>query len=319
MSLSSVWNYQVLTILIFLSTSYPVLSEINSLDLADYTLSGTYDLPPGDFSSNPSIINAHEASAVTYNWDTDTLFVVGDEGGAIVEVDKQGNKLSQMVIIGFNDPEGLTYVGDGRLVIVEERNRDAYQFPYTAASFIFKSGLTAVDLGTFVNNIGVEGISYDPRDGSFITVKEKSPQEVNINSLDFTTGSASISALFTPTLGVADIADVQILATVNSLIGSAEEDNLLLFSQESSVLLEVDRAGNVLSQFDFTSIDSTAEGVTIDQDGVIYVVAENGVDPQLYVLTPPAPQQAVPMLPMWSVIVLLSFFVLQIRHVKKTY
>lgn len=231
----------------------------------------TYLLPPGDFSVNPAIINAHEASAVTYNWDTNSLFVVGDEGGAIVEISLSGVELSQMAILGFNDPEGLTYIGNGKFVIVEERNRDVYEISYAAGTFIFKNSANAIDLGSFVDNIGLEGISYDPRDGTFITVKEKSPQEVNINTLNFSSHTATISSLFSPALGVADLADVQVLSTVPSLAGTADEDNLLLFSQESSMLLKVDRTGGVLGQFDFSGLASSAEGVTVDSEGNIYV------------------------------------------------
>jgi len=263
-------------------------TAIDEIDLSTYELTATYFLPPGDFTTNPAIINAHEASAVTYNWDTDTLFVIGDEGGEIVEVSKEGVELSQMIVIGFNDPEGLTYIGNGKLVLVEERNRDAYEVSYNPGGFLLKNAADAIDLGTFVDNIGLEGISYDPRDGTFITVKEKTPQEVNVNTLDFTTNTAVITPLFVPALGVADIADVAVLATVPSLAGKPDEDHLLIFSQESEVLLEVDRAGNVLGQFDFSAYADSAEGVTIDPEGNIYIVAENGADPQLFVLSPPA-------------------------------
>jgi hypothetical protein len=45
----------------------------------------------------------------------------------------------------------------------------------------------------------------------------------------------------------------------------------------------VSPAGAVLSSFDFALLSSSAEGVTIDTDGVIYVVDEG---PNLFVLAP---------------------------------
>lgn len=281
----------------------PLAAQANDIDLSTYQLTASYALPRGDFSTNPAVINAHEVSAITYNWDTQTLFVVGDEGGHITEVSLDGVPLSKMAILGFNDPEGLTYVGNGQLMLVEERNRDVYRVTYASGGFVFKTSLTAIDLGTFVDNIGLEGISYDPRDGSFVTVKEKTPQEVNANQLDFTAFTATTSPIFTPNLGVADIADVQVLSTVPSLAGSAEADHLLLVSQESRVLLEVDRAGNVLGQFSLSGLPDSVEGVTIDPDGNIYLVAENGSDPMMYVLSPPpapASTQTVPFAPWWA-------------------
>lgn len=79
------------------------------------------------------------------------------------------------------------------------------------------------------------------------------------------------------------------LATV-AAPGSPDANNLLIFSQESARLLEVDRTGSVLSMFDFGGISSSAEGVTIDANGTIYIVDEG---PNLYVLTPaPVPLPA---------------------------
>lgn len=253
-------------------------AAVVAVDLSNYVHSATYALPTA---------TASEASAVTYNWDTDTLFVLGDEGEYLVEVSKTGQQISSMRLSGFNDTEGLTYIGNSRFAVVEERLRDAYLVEYVPGGNAPHSlALRSVDLGTTVGNIGLEGISYDPRDGSFITVKEIGPQQVNRNVIDFDAGTASISSVFTPNLGVIDLSDVQVLSTVPSLAGTADEDNLLIISQESARLLEVDRFGNVLSQFDFRGLSSSAEGVTIDYDGIIYVVAENGSNPLLYVLTP---------------------------------
>ncbi len=74
---------------------------------------------------------AQEISAVTYNWDTDTLFVVGDGGTSIVQVTKTGQLIDSMTLApgsspqgtDFYDTEGLTYVGGGKFVVIEERDR----------------------------------------------------------------------------------------------------------------------------------------------------------------------------------------------------
>ena len=50
---------------------------------------GRYDLPEPTRTTPPAnSLLAQEASAVTYNPDTDTLFVVGDSGTSIVQVAK---------------------------------------------------------------------------------------------------------------------------------------------------------------------------------------------------------------------------------------
>lgn len=250
---------------------------ITSLDLANYQLVGTYSLPA---------VAASEASAVTYNWSTDTLFVLGDEGDALVEVSKTGVELSVMNLSGFDDTEGVTYVGGNKFVLLEERIQDAYELTYAGGGSASRPSLPTVSLGDTVGNIGLEGISYDPPTGKFMLVKEKTPQRVIEASIDFVGGTGVVSDLFAPALGVSDLSDIQVLSTVPSLAGTPDGDNLLIYSQESSRLLEVSRSGTILSQFDFSGIAGNAEGVTIDSDGVIYIVGE---DPALYVLAIPEP------------------------------
>ncbi len=247
-----------------------------AFDLSAYSLTGTFVLPS---------VSAAEASAVTYNWDRDSLFVLGDEGDALVEVSKTGVQLGIMTLTGFDDTEGLTYIGNGEFVLTEERLRDAYRVSYTAGGSVSRAAALNVDLGSTVGNIGIEGISYDPRNGRFVTVKERSPQAVDEHTITFgAPGAATTTALFTPALGVLDLSDIQVLATVPGLLGGMDEDHLLIYSQESALLLEVNRSGAILSSFDFAALASDAEGVTIDFDGNIYVVAETG--PTLFVLSP---------------------------------
>ena len=242
----------------------------SALSLADYQLTGTFALPA---------VAASEASAVTYNWDTGTLFVLGDEGLALVEVDANGNQLSSMQLTGFVDTEGLAYVGGGQFVITEERERDAYRLSYSAGGSAARSTLASADLGTTIGNIGIEGIAFDARDGSFVLVKEKTPQEVTLANITFgTPGSATLTGLGVPSPAVLDLSDVSVLSGVTALAGTAGADDLLVYSQESRVLLQVTRTGTVLSSFDFSALSLNAEGVTILPDGTIYVVAETSTE-----------------------------------------
>jgi uncharacterized protein YjiK len=249
-------------------------AQVTSVNLAEYTMTAVVDLPAAQ---------ASEASAVAFNWDTGTLFILGDEGDAIAEVTAAGALVSSMALTGFDDTEGLTYTGNGTFVLVEERLQAAYRFVYTPGASIDRSALPSASLGATVGNVGLEGIAYDPRTGAFIVVKEKTPQLVRQATIDFAAASAVVTDLFTPALGVLDLSDVAVLATVPTLAGTPDQDNLLIFSQESALLLEVSRSGEVLGQFNFAPYSTSAEGVTIDANGVIYICDET---PRLFVLTP---------------------------------
>jgi hypothetical protein len=175
-------------------------SPLTTLDLSVYVRIGRFDLPEPTRTTPPAnSLLAQEVSAVTYDWDTDTLFVVGDGGTSVVQVSKTGQLIDSMTLApggspqntDFYDPEGLTYVGGGRFVMVEERDRQAVLFTYAAGTTLTRSGAQTVKLGTFVDNIGIEGISYDPQTGGFIAVKETQPEGIFQTDINFVLGTAT--------------------------------------------------------------------------------------------------------------------------------
>jgi uncharacterized protein YjiK len=223
-----------------------------------------------------------------------------------------------------HDTEGLTYMGAGVLVVGEERLQDAYKFSYNASGTAVLANSFASMSNTVVGNSGMEGISYDARNGgSFVTVKQDTPEGISAGTLTFAAatgglpttlpkhgvsptggGTSTVSPLFDPTLmNLLSLSDVQTLSSVDSFAGTAAADHLLVLSLGSRRLIEVDRAGNIISSFDLSGVlaHNGIEGVTVDENGVIYLVAEqiqdgsNGLDlnpkSQLIVLTPvPEPE-----------------------------
>ena len=260
-------------VLILASFSASAGAGITSFDLSRYRVAGVYNLPS----------TAVEASAIAINPATGTLLILEDEGTLIIETTLTGVLVGSMSLTGFADTEGLTHVGSGQFVLAEERLQDLFLFTYVRGGSVSRASLQSVSLGPTIGNEGVEGVSFDPRDGSFVWIKEKLPMGVSRAAVNFTTSAATSTALFTPALGVSDLADVQALAIVTSLASTADHDNLLLVSQESARLVESTRAGIALSQFDLSGMFAKAEGVTIDQDGTIYVVDETA---RLMVLKP---------------------------------
>lgn len=298
------------------AATLPFAAPVTSVDLSTYTRIGRYDLPePTRTAHPPNNLLAQEASAVTYNWDTDTLFVVGDGGTAVVQVTKTGRLIDTMTLApgaspqgtDFYDPEGIAYVGGGKFVLVEERDRQANLFTYAAGGILRKTDVQTVKLGTTIGNIGLEGLSYDPLTSGFIFVKEADPQSIFQTGIDFvaktaTNGSPTATGstnLFNPALAnLADFSDVFALSNLPSLTGQPDFSHLLILSQESGQIVNVDRAGNIASTLTLVSdpgnplsiADQTHEGLTMDRDGNLYVVSENGggdIDhPQLWVYAP---------------------------------
>ena len=299
------------------------INPATTVDLSTYVRVGRYDLPEPTRTTAPTnSLLAQEVSAVTYNWDTDTLFVVGDGGTSVVQVSKTGQLINSMTLApggspqgtDFYDPEGLTYVGNGKFVLVEERDRQASLFTYTPGTTLTKANAQVVKLGTTIGNVGMEGISWDPQSGGFIGVKEKEPAGIFQTTIDFAAGTASNGSpttvnsinLFDPALvNLLDFADVYALSNLSSLNGQPDYSRLLVLSQESGKVVSIDRSGNISSSLKIISdpgnplsvVDQGHEGLTMDKNGYLYVVSENGGGginyPQLWVYAPSTvPNQA---------------------------
>ena len=268
-------------------------AHAQSLDLSHYEVSFAKAIP-----------SVPEAGAITYNWDRNSLMIIGDEGQA--DEYALDGKIYPGVsdYLGgsyFDDPEGITYIGGGRYVIAQERNTRIaavgtavlsesdgltryYFLPPDAAHTYTVSG------GANWSNQGLEGISYDPITGGFFGVKENNPQGVFFISKDFDVANSpgTTTPLFDPALlGLNTISDIKTLSTVNAFKGTDFVENLLILSATSKMLLEVTRSGQIVSSFDLSAIlgetgftVSTIEGVTFDNDGNIYLAAELGSGPR---------------------------------------
>jgi uncharacterized protein YjiK len=275
-------------------------AAIGSINLGAYQVTGNYAL---DALNDMGL----EASAVTYARDRSSLFFVGDEGMGVVEISLTGQTIGSMAFdwtgtgSSNNDSEGLSYLGNGKLVVVDERPQIAYQFDYAAGGSVTLNNQPWVAITgstASVGNKGTEGISLDPRDGRFFTVKQDDPAQLRVSTLNFAVGggTATTSTLFSGAstlFGLNSLSDVQTLSPVDALAGEAAAGNLLILSLDSRKLIEIDAAGNTLSQFDLAGVTPQAiEGVTVDHLGNIYLVAEDSGTPnsRLFVLSAPVPE-----------------------------
>ena len=292
----------LLATLVAAACSASAHADIASIRLGSYTLTGNFAL---ETLNDVGL----EASGVTYARDRGSLFYVGDEGLGVVEISRTGQTLGTMAFdwtgtgSSNNDAEGLTYLGNGSLVVVDERPQIAYSFTYSNGGSIALNGAPKVAITgstASVGNVGTEGISVDPRNGNFYTVKQDDPAQLRVSTLNFAIGggTATTSTLFSGSsslFGLNSVSDVQTLSPVDALAGTSAADNLLVLSLDSRKLVEIDSSGTVLSFFDLAGVTTQAiEGVTVDELGRIYLVAEDSGTPssRLFVLTPvplPAP------------------------------
>ncbi len=289
-----------------MATATVTVRAADSINLGSYSVSGIFSLD--SLNGTDGGISGLEASGVAYARDRGTLFFVGDEGTGVVEISKTGQTQSYMNFDWTgtgstnHDAEGITYVGGGQFVVAEERLQNLYKFTYAASGTALLGNAPFVSVGPTIGNTGIEGVSYDPRNGNYVTAKQDNPVELRIfNSLSFSTTAgpdATPDKLFSGAsslFGLDSLSDVQTLAPIDALAGTGAADNLLLLSLDSRELIEITRGGEIKSSFDLSNIlpDNAIEGVTVDENGVIYLVAEGtgggaGLS-QLIILTVPEP------------------------------
>lgn len=216
-----------------------------------------------------------ETSGLTWNAATGTLFTVTGQNPQLVEFSPGGVVLRRIALTGFSDPEAVEALDDGQLGIVDERRR-------LVAVFRLGSGVESLDLDDLATydlgfddagNKGFEGLAWNPHTRRMLLAKERDPQGLFELPFSGEEGAAgALEALPDQPLLVRDISSVAI---------DPRTGHTLMLSDESRLLVELDLQGtprSFISLFDglnglVEGIDQ-AEGVAMDGEGNIYVVAE---------------------------------------------
>lgn len=216
-----------------------------------------------------------ETSDLAYNPITGTLFTVTGKKPMLVELSREGEVLRRINLKGFANPEGVAVLENGNIAITDERRRNLSIFelnPLTRELNL--ADMQPFDLGfPGSGNKGFEGIAWDQAQGRLLLGKERDPTAMFSLSSD---GSQQLGSALQPLpdygLGLRNLSAL----SVDPLTG-----HILVLSAQSNLLLELDEHGQPQS---FISLLGgmnglnkripRAEGVAMDEDGVIYMVSE---------------------------------------------
>ncbi|MCK3837464.1 MULTISPECIES: SdiA-regulated domain-containing protein [Pseudomonas] len=214
-----------------------------------------------------------EASDLSYNPQTKTLFSVMGKNPFLVELSLQGDVLRKMPLNGWNNPEGVTVMENGSMAVVDERDHTVTVVKVDAGTTALnKADFPSHDLGPSKDqNKAFEAIAWDKRNQQLVLGEERPP------------------ALFTwKSDGNTLIGDKQKLASteldvrnLSALSIDPRTGHLLVLSADSHLLLELDETGEQVSFMTllggFNGLKDTiprAEGVTLDESGNLYMVSE---------------------------------------------
>ena len=215
-----------------------------------------------------------EASDLSYNPQTKTLFSVMGKNPFLVELTLQGDVLRKMPLVGWSNPEGLTVMENGLMAIVDERQHmlsivkvDADTRELNIADF------PKYDLGPSKDqNKAFEAITWDARNQQLLLGEERPPALFTWKSDGSQTLKGDKQKLASDEL---DIRNLSALAI------DPRTQHTLVLSADSHLLLELDEKGEQVSFMTllggFNGLKNTiprAEGVTMDEAGTLYMVSE---------------------------------------------
>ncbi len=215
-----------------------------------------------------------EASDVSYNPHSKTLFSVMGKNPFLVELSLQGDVLRKMPLNGWNNPEAVTVMENGLIAVVDERQHSLTIVRIDAGTTALnKADFPSYDLGPSKDqNKAFEAVAWDPRNQQLVLGEERPPALFTWKSDGSQTLVGAKQKLSSNELDVRNL---------SALAVDPRTGHLLVLSADSHLLLELDEHGKQVSFMTllggFNGLKSTiprAEGVTMDDEGNLYMVSE---------------------------------------------
>jgi len=222
-----------------------------------------------------------DLSGITFNWDTDSLFAVIDESPVIFELSRQGVLLRKIKLKGFEDLEGICYLGKGKIAVVEERRRCIVFIAIDPSTDTIekKNQKIISPMPGEYDNRGFEGIACDIENGNIYVAKERRPRKIiKISGIKF-------EPLELNRIEISNLWDTEPtglkMRDFSGLHFDTATGHLLILSDESRVLAEITPRGVKVGILNLGKGDAglsagipKPEGVTMDRNGTIFIASE---------------------------------------------
>jgi uncharacterized protein YjiK len=216
-----------------------------------------------------------EASDLSYDPSSKTLYSVMGKNAFLAELSVTGDVLRKIPLVGWSNPEGVAVLGNGLIAIVDERQHLMTMVTVTPETKSLNiADFPKYDLGPSVDqNKAFEGVAWDARNQQILLGEERPPALFSWKS----DGSAVLKG------GKQKLPDTGnlIMRNLSALHVDQKTGHVLALSAESHLLLELDEKGNKVSFMalirGLNGLDHNiprAEGVTMDENGTIYMVSE---------------------------------------------
>lgn len=201
----------------------------------------------------------------------------------LVEMDREGAITAQYPLQGFEDVEALAYMGDGQVVVTDEVQQQLvfFRLPAQPGQTIDKrdTQTLTLPLKSSAHNKGFEGVAYDAAHDRIFVAKERDPRQLYaVSGVKASLGGK----LQLKVEDFSDWIDRSVFAKdISDLHFDARTGHLLVLSHESKLIIELGEHGEMVSfrtllgRFsDLKESAGQAEGLTLDDEGTLYVVSE---------------------------------------------
>ena len=217
------------------------------------------------------LANVRNASGITFNHDTNTLFLIEDSPSVIREINEKGKILRSIQMEKMDDTEGIAYLGNKRFALIEESTSKIYFCSIDKKTTNIKlKDMVTLAVPSPPSNTGLEGITYDPEMKCLYVIKEKDPKKI-----------------FRVYLGTEKIEEPWDLENINindasDICFDTRTGHLLILSHESRSIVECTTKGKELARISLKKGQSNLkrnfekpEGITIDpKTGKIFTCGE---------------------------------------------
>lgn len=222
------------------------------------------------------------ASGLTFNTETGTLFTVINRPPQIAELTTEGRLLRVIALDGVKDPEGITYVqGDSYVISDEDSHRMYWVQIGRDTQRVSVAGRPSLGIGIDkLHNSSFEGISWDGVHKRLYVVREKLPMRVLvITGLDPAMPSTGFNIDISE--WKSSRASSLVMSDLSSVTLHDETGHLLLLSDESALIVEYAPDGRPVSMLPlwrgFSGLQRKVpqpEGVAVGPDGRLYLLSE---------------------------------------------
>lgn len=227
-------------------------------------------------------------SGLAFRADTGTLWGIANGPSRVVEFTTDGEVLRTIPVRGGKDTEGITHLQGDAFLVVDEKSNTLWQVAigaHTQEIRLDTAPWLHLELDPLHPNLGIEALSSSARNRSVWVGQEKWPMRVVELAGDFPSEVATQGA---PVLPLRLVREWQaqglygwLLSDLASMTHVDASGHLLLLSQESRVVVEFTEQGEAVGvlplwqrMHGLQRPVPQAEGITVDPQGHLYIVAE---------------------------------------------